>query len=82
MKTVYFYTKQGCPLCDKGLAILKELQNGRAFAIEERDIYANDEWLLAYQIRIPVVEDDAGNVLDEGILSISVLREKLNKMFT
>lgn len=79
---VYFYTKEGCPLCDKGLAILKEVQKDQPFRIVERDIYSNDYWLLEYQIRIPVVEDENGSVLDEGILSYATLSEKIHKKFT
>ncbi len=54
------------------------------FSIEivERDIYTNDAWLEEYQIRIPVVEDEKGNVLDEGILSFSTLDTNINKLFT
>ncbi|MCD8510084.1 MAG: glutaredoxin family protein [Bacillus sp. (in: Bacteria)] len=79
---VYFYTKTGCPLCDKGLAIVKEVQKEKPFNIIERDIYENDDWLLEYQIRIPVVEDENGSVLDEGIISYTTLIEKVHKKFT
>ncbi|MDQ0254592.1 glutaredoxin [Evansella vedderi] len=82
MVTLYFYTKTGCPLCDKGLATLKEFQKDYPFQIEERDIYERDDWLELYQIRIPVVEDENGSVLDEGILSYSTIYEKINKKFT
>lgn len=37
--------------------------------MEVRDIYTNDDWLEKYQIRIPVVEDENGDVVDEGILT-------------
>ncbi|MDG5786597.1 glutaredoxin family protein [Evansella sp. AB-P1] len=78
MRTLYFYTKTGCPLCDKGLATLKSLNGSKeTFHIVERDIYKSDEWLEKYQIRIPVVEDDNGTVLDEGILSREVLLDKM-----
>ncbi|MFA9559556.1 glutaredoxin family protein [Evansella sp. AB-rgal1] len=82
MTTLYFYTKNGCPLCDKGLMILKDLQKKYNFEIQERDIYTSDEWLETYQIRIPVIEDAEGIVLDEGIISNLQLEQILNKMFT
>ncbi|UTR11707.1 glutaredoxin family protein [Evansella sp. LMS18] len=76
---LYFYTKTGCPLCDKGLDVTKGLQEKYSFEIIERDIYSNDEWLELYQIRIPVVEDENGNVLEEGIISSSSLENKINE---
>ncbi|MBU9722225.1 glutaredoxin family protein [Bacillus alkalicola] len=79
---LYFYTKEGCPLCDKGLEILKMFKEDFSIEIVERDIYTNDAWLEEYQIRIPVVEDEKGNVLDEGILSFSTLDTNINKLFT
>lgn len=79
MVTLYFYTKKDCPLCEEGLVLLKHLQSAYSFQIEERDIYTRDEWLEKYQIRIPVVEDEQGTVLDEGILSIIHLQEYFMK---
>ncbi|UCZ52627.1 glutaredoxin family protein [Bacillus shivajii] len=81
MPTYYFYTKEDCPLCIKGLAVVKELQRDYRFDIEMRDIYKNDKWLETYQIRIPVLESDSGEVLDEGIISYYTLEEKLKKIF-
>ncbi|WP_096190201.1 glutaredoxin family protein [Evansella halocellulosilytica] len=80
--TFYFYTKQDCPLCVKGLAVVKEIQQQYPFTLKIRDIYQNDEWLETYQIRIPVLEDVKGNVLDEGIISYYTLEEKLHEIFT
>ncbi|ADU31763.1 glutaredoxin family protein [Evansella cellulosilytica] len=82
MSKLYFYTKTGCPLCDKGLEILQKINERSTFEIVERDIYSNDEWLEKYQIRIPVIEDETGDVLDEGIISSLTLKQKINKKFT
>ncbi|WP_078594435.1 glutaredoxin family protein [Evansella clarkii] len=76
---LYFYTKTGCPLCDKGLDVTKDLQKKYSFEIIERDIYSNEEWLELYQIRIPVVEDENGYVLEEGIISSPALEKKINE---
>lgn len=74
---LYFYTKQQCPLCEKGLAVIKEVRGRIDFQIEERNIYSNDEWLENYQIRIPVVETNDGKVLGEGIISADALELNL-----
>ncbi|MBU9712120.1 glutaredoxin family protein [Evansella tamaricis] len=79
---LYFYTKKGCSLCDKGLGILREFQHKYQFEIEARDIYTDDEWLLTYQIRIPVIEDMDGVVLDEGIISYPKLELELKERVT
>ncbi|WP_408011754.1 glutaredoxin family protein [Pseudalkalibacillus sp. A8] len=74
--TVYFYTKTNCPLCDKALLILEELQEELGFTIEERDIYQNDEWLEAYGVMIPVVQVN-GEDLQYGIIDGNSLRKRL-----
>ncbi|SES41737.1 Glutaredoxin-like domain [Salipaludibacillus aurantiacus] len=75
---VFFYTKEKCPLCDKGLEKLKSLEDSADLEIEMRDIYSKDEWLEKYQIRIPVIEDGGGRVIDEGIISKEELVKNLN----
>lgn len=78
---LYFYTKKGCPLCDKGLIVLENLQKKYPFQITERDIYDKDEWLEAYQIRIPVIEDENGEVLEEGIITSTMVDQKISENF-
>jgi len=56
MPHVRFYMKKDCPLCDDAKALLLLLQQEYTFEIEERDIHTNDEWLMRYQLNIPVVE--------------------------
>ncbi|PYZ92864.1 thioredoxin family protein [Salipaludibacillus keqinensis] len=77
---LYFYTKDHCPLCEKGLVELQRLQREHDFQIEHRDIYTNDDWLEKYQIRIPVVSDEKDRVLDEGILSYEKLKQNYSKL--
>lgn len=55
MQTVYFYTKDHCPLCDEAEALLNLLQHEYSFHVEKRDIYTHDEWLEKYHLIIPVV---------------------------
>ncbi|PTL38871.1 glutaredoxin family protein [Alkalicoccus saliphilus] len=76
---VYFYTKEHCPLCDKAFEKLKMVQEEMPLEIEVYDIYKREDLLEKYQIRIPVVESDAGKVIEEGIVTygglISGLKE-------
>lgn len=49
---VQYYTKEGCPLCDEGLAILctfSGLEIDRIDIEDEPDVYAQ------YAVRIPVI---------------------------
>jgi glutaredoxin len=61
-KTVTFYTKHHCPLCDKAHKLLQELQSEISFEIKTIDIYSNDELLERYGLMIPVVEIDGREV--------------------
>lgn len=56
MRTVIFYTKENCELCDNVRELLYLLKSDHPFQLDERDIYTNDEWLEKYQLMIPVVE--------------------------
>lgn len=58
MKTVLFYTKEICSLCDDAEALLYMFQNEYPFEIEVRDIYSNDLWLEEFQLLIPAIEID------------------------
>lgn len=76
MKNVIFYSKENCSLCDKGLAIIHELQKEFDFEYEIVDIYQDDELLEKFQIMIPVVEI-AGEVVTYGILDKDSIRKRL-----
>lgn len=75
---IRFYTKENCPLCDKGMLVLVEINKKIPFTIESIDIYKDDELLEKYQIMIPVVEVD-GVEVDYGILSEEKIRAFLEK---
>lgn len=76
MFKIIFYTKDDCLLCDEALDMLFAFQDQYPFKIEERDIYTNDEWLLEYQIRIPVIEIN-GEQLDYEQLNMERLEQIL-----
>jgi glutaredoxin len=58
MTTVVLYGRNGCCLCDDARAILERVRLTRPFALEERDIDADDALFRAYLERIPVVTID------------------------
>ena len=73
---ITFYTKEYCPLCDEGLAVLHDIQQEYPITITVVDIYKDDALLEKYQVMIPVVaigEDE----IDYGILSEEKIRNRL-----
>jgi hypothetical protein len=60
MREVVLYTREGCCLCDDAREVLLRVhaRDPSAFAIQERDIEADDSLLRAYLERIPVVTID------------------------
>lgn len=75
---VIFYTKEKCLLCEDALDMLRSFQDDYLLIIEERDIYTNKEWLMDYQIRIPVIEIN-GEQLDCEEISYKALSKLLQK---
>jgi glutaredoxin len=58
MTTVTLYGRADCCLCDEARAVLDRVRARIPFALEERDIEADDRLLSAYLERIPVVAID------------------------
>jgi glutaredoxin len=58
MRSVVLYGRDGCCLCDDARAVLEAVRDRVPFALEERDIEADDVLLKAYLERIPVVTID------------------------
>ena len=54
-RTVTFYSRPGCHLCDEALAVVARVRQRVPFALEQRNIETDDRWMLAYLERIPVV---------------------------
>jgi glutaredoxin len=77
MATVTVYSQPDCHLCEEALASLARLQAELAFAIEERDITADDRLHRAYLERIPVIALD-GEELCDYFLDEALLRERLD----
>ncbi|ALA54101.1 glutaredoxin family protein [Shouchella clausii] len=76
---VDFYTKKGCPLCDKGYALLKELADSYSLVIQCHDIYQDDVLLEKYQLKIPVVCID-GQEIGYGLLEKESLQKQIERI--
>ncbi len=76
MATVTVFSKPDCHLCADAMAVLRRLQDELGFALQERDISADEALHRAYFERIPVVALD-GEELCEYNVSEAVLRERL-----
>ncbi|CAM3941208.1 glutaredoxin family protein [Alkalicoccus chagannorensis] len=74
---LYFYTKPHCPLCDKAELALEMAAEEVPFTWERRNIESKDEWMEAYMLRIPVLTDEAGLVIEEGIITYGGLKQAL-----
>lgn len=78
MTTVYFYTKPACSLCDDAKLMLETLQDEYRIQVEERDIYANDQWLEQYHLIIPCIQVN-NERLDASQLNWKTLKTFLEK---
>jgi hypothetical protein len=70
---IRIFTRQGCPLCDAGIDLVRKV-----FApvdIELIDVDLDLALLERYGDRVPVIEDSDGMIIDEGIVSEAVLRD-------
>ncbi|HEX3804396.1 MAG TPA: glutaredoxin family protein [Solirubrobacteraceae bacterium] len=62
--TVVVYGRPGCHLCEEALVVIERVRKRVPFALEQRDIEADDELFKRYLERIPVVEIDRGEVFE------------------
>ena len=76
MTLLTVYSKPDCHLCDDAMAALRRLQAELGFALEERDITADEALHRAYFERIPVVAID-GEELCEYFVEEAAVRERL-----
>lgn len=76
MTMLTVYSKPDCHLCGEAMVLLRELQPELGFALQERDITADEALERAYFERIPVIELE-GEVLCEYFVEEDVLRERL-----
>jgi glutaredoxin len=70
------YSRPDCHLCADAMAALTALQRELGFALEERDIGADEVLLSAYFDRIPVIALD-GEELFDFFVDEATLRERL-----
>ena len=73
MPFIRFFTRAGCPLCDKALNRVNSLARRYGVDVEIIDIDLDLDLLERYNHRVPVIEDANGSVIDEGIVDASVL---------
>jgi glutaredoxin len=70
------YSRPDCQLCADAMDSLAALKHELGFALEERDITADEALLRAYFERIPVVALD-GEELFDFFVDEAILRERL-----
>jgi hypothetical protein len=70
---IIIYTRQACPLCEKGVAAAVTVFGETALTLVDVDL--DLELLKKYTDRVPVIETAEGTVIDEGIISESTLRK-------
>jgi glutaredoxin len=70
------YSKPDCHLCADAMLVLRRLQVELGFALQERDITADEALHRAYFERIPVVALD-GEELCEYTVSEELVRKRL-----
>jgi glutaredoxin len=78
MTTVVLYSRPDCHLCDEARAAILEIRNqSLRFELQEIDIESDDELLLRYLERIPVVTVE-GEIVSELILDRDALCARLD----
>ncbi len=65
MKTLTFFTREGCHLCDEALAVLEGAQRDQGFRLEIVDIdrEASPEKRALYDWEVPVIELDGRKIM-------------------
>jgi len=77
VRTVTLYSRPGCHLCDDARDALLRIRRHTPFALEERDITADDDLHRRYLERIPVVALD-GEELFDFFVDEDALRARLS----
>ena len=76
-RRVTLYSRPGCHLCDDARAVLLRIAADLPFALDERDIEADDDLLRRYLERIPVVAVE-GRELSDFFVDERALRAALS----
>lgn len=72
-----FLERSGCHLCEEAWSLLVAMDATEG--VERVDVDDDEALLVAYGLRIPVLVDDRGRVLAEGIFSEPLLRAALDR---
>ena len=70
---VIIHTRQGCPLCEKGEAAALAVFGEAALTLVDVDL--DLDLMEKYTDRVPVIETADGEVIAEGIVDESALRD-------
>ncbi|KGX86221.1 glutaredoxin family protein [Pontibacillus litoralis] len=73
---VVLYGKPNCPLCEEAKEIIKRLKKEYDFNLIEKDIYADEQLLEKYMLKIPVIEMN-GKEVDYGRINEQLIRNRL-----
>jgi len=76
VRVVTVYSAPECHLCAEAMAALRRLQPELGFALQERDITADDALHRTYLERVPVVALDGEDLFDYFV-DEAALRERL-----
>ncbi len=74
--SLVYFSKDDCPLCDKGLAVAQRLATRHGLRIEKVDIESDPTLMEKYAERVPVLELD-GEELGWGLLSERAIERRL-----
>ena len=78
MRTVVFYGRPDCHLCENALVVVQRVRTRVEFALEEVDIESEDALFTRYLERIPVVTIDGNEAfelfVDEHELELALIR--------
>jgi Glutaredoxin-like domain (DUF836) len=78
VKTVVFYGRPDCHLCENALFVVRRVRTRVEFALEQVDIESDDALFTRYLERIPVVTIDGNEAfelfVDEHELELALIR--------
>lgn len=76
MKTLTFYTREGCHLCHEALAVVERVRQEEAFALLVLDLDrdASEDKRKAYDWEVPVVEIDGKKIAKFTVDGARLLR--------
>jgi glutaredoxin len=78
---VTLYGKPGCHLCEQARAVVRSVQDERAFELEEVDVSLDAALYRRYGERIPVLALE-GEELFEYVVDGDALRRRLDRVDT